>query len=84
MNKQFYTIPEVAQILGISRIAVFKKVKAGKIKAIKIGEIYAIPREELGIILGETLSGDQKKVLKAGVRKTIRDYSEVLEKLGKE
>jgi len=84
MDKKFYTIPEVAQILGISRIAVFKKVKADKIKAIKIGEIYAIPREELRIILGETLSDEQKKVLKAGVRKTIRDYSEVLEKLGKE
>ena len=46
MQKEKYlTIPQVAKLLGISRIAVYKKVKNGQIKAEKIGRNYAIPRE---------------------------------------
>ena len=49
MDKQsdFYTIPQLAKKMGISRIAVYKKVKAGKIKAFKIGRIYAVSSEEM-------------------------------------
>lgn len=83
-NKEHYSITEVAKLLGISRVAVFKKIKRGKIKAKKIGHIYAIPKEEFGAVLDETLTAQQKKIIKAGVKKTIQDYGEVLEKLGRE
>lgn len=46
-GKKFYSIPEFAGILGISRIAVFKKVKKGRIDAIRIGRNWAIPSSEL-------------------------------------
>lgn len=36
--KKYLTIPEFADLLGISRIAVYKKVKAGKIPAEKSAE----------------------------------------------
>ena len=40
MQKEKYlTIPQAAKLLGISRIAVYKKVKNGQIKAEKSGEI---------------------------------------------
>lgn len=42
-KKEFYSIPELAKLIGISRIAVFKKVKKGQIKASKIGKNYVIP-----------------------------------------
>lgn len=40
---KFISVPEAAKILGISRIAVFKKVKKGEISAIRIGRNWAIP-----------------------------------------
>jgi len=46
-NNQYVTIPELARILGISRIAVYKKVKNGKIKAIRIGRSFAISRASI-------------------------------------
>jgi excisionase family DNA binding protein len=47
MEKSFYSLPEAAGILGISRIAVFKKVRNGKIAAIRIGRNWAIPADAL-------------------------------------
>ena len=44
-RNKYITIPELAEILGLSRVAVFKKVKKGEIKAIKIGRNYAIPKK---------------------------------------
>lgn len=43
MEEKFLTIPEFAKKLGISRIAVFKKVKKGQLEAIRIGRNWAIP-----------------------------------------
>jgi len=83
-NKDFYTISELAGILGISRVAVFKKIKSGQIQAIKIGSIFAIPKKELESILGKTLSKEQKKVIDEGVRKTVKEYGQTLKLLGQE
>lgn len=83
-QKDFYTSSEIAEILGISRIAVFKKIKQGKIKATKIGRNFAIPKSELSIILNESLSKEQKKVLIDGVKKTVKEYGQTLEMLGGE
>ena len=41
-KKEFYSLPELAKLMGISRIAVFKKVKSGYIKAKKVGKSYAV------------------------------------------
>lgn len=84
IKKDYFTTPEVAKLLGVSRITIFKRIKMGHIKAEKIGRIYAIPREELRVILGETLNDDQKEVITAGVKKAIKDYGGALEMLGKE
>lgn len=41
-NREFLSIPEAAALMGISRIAVFKKVKKGQLAAIRIGRNWAI------------------------------------------
>ncbi len=41
----FISIPECAQLLGISRIAVFRQVKSGKLPATKVGRHYVIARK---------------------------------------
>ena len=82
-KKKFITIKELAQILGLSRIAVFKKVKRGDIKAIKIGKTYAIPVEDLPI-LGSSISPARKKLIEEAVARTVAEYGETLRLLGKE
>ena len=79
---EYLTIPELARIMGLSRIAVYKQVKRGKIKAIRIGRNFAIPQERLAQILGEVLK-DKREIDKA-IKKVIAEYGQVLKLLGKE
>jgi len=83
-NKEYITIPELARVLGLSRIAVFKKVKSGWIKAIKIGRNYAIPKASLDAILGKALKEEDKKEIEAAVKKTVSEYGQTLKLLGRE
>jgi excisionase family DNA binding protein len=83
-NKEFLTTSEIAQILGISREAVLKRVKKGQIKAMKIGRNFAIPKREFESILGKTLTNSQKEIIDKGVKKTIEEYSTTLKLLGEE
>ncbi len=83
-RNKYITIPELAEILGLSRVAVFKKVKKGEIKAIKIGRNYAIPKKLIANIMGRTLNNEEKREIEKAVKKTIREYGEVLKLLGRE
>ncbi|MFH0798661.1 MAG: excisionase family DNA-binding protein [Pseudomonadota bacterium] len=40
--KQFFSTTEAAKMLGISRIAVFKKIRQGRMASVMIGGSYAI------------------------------------------
>jgi excisionase family DNA binding protein len=82
--KDFLTITELAKILDISRVAVFKKIKSGQIKATKIGLMFVIPKQELESVLGESLTLEQKKIINQGIKKTLKEYGKTLELLGKE
>ena len=81
---KYMSIPELAKLLGISRIAIYKKVKTGEIKAVKIGRNYAIPQKNIMPILGKSLSEEEKKEIDASVKKTVKEYGEVLRRLGRE
>ena len=83
-DKKYISIPELAKILGISRIALYRKVKKGEIKAKKIGRNYAIPQSYLSSIAGKSLSAEDKKEIDTAVKKTVKEYGEVLRLLGKE
>ena len=85
MNKKKYiTIPELAEILGISRVAVYKKVKKGQIKAVKAGRNYAIARKYVASILGKSLGEEDKREVDKAIEKTVKEYGEVLKLLGAE
>jgi excisionase family DNA binding protein len=83
-NKEYYSVAEVAGILGLSRIAVFNRIKKGRIKAIRIGRSYAIPAAALEFLLGRALRESEKRDIEDAVKRTVKEYGEVLEKLGKE
>jgi excisionase family DNA binding protein len=81
---QYISIAQFAKILGISRIAVYQKIKKGQIKAIRIGRSFAIPRKYLTDITGKTLGEKEKKIIDEAVKKTFQEYGELLKLLGRE
>lgn len=83
-DKKYYTIKELADILKISRIAVFRKVQSGQIKAEKAGRTYIIAEEEAAKILGGEITEKLKDEISKGVYKVIEEYGETLKLLGQE
>jgi excisionase family DNA binding protein len=84
MKKDFYSTSEVAKLLGISRIAIFKKIKSGQIKAHKTGRNFIIDEKDLPDILNTSLTETKKKEVEKAIDKTIQEYGETLRLLGKE
>lgn len=82
-NKDYISTSEAAKIMGITRIAVFKQIKSGKLEAKKIGNSYAIDRDALGGIYKKITFEDEKNV-KMAVDKVIREFKPALKRLGKE
>jgi excisionase family DNA binding protein len=83
-NEKYLTIPELAKLLGVSRIAIYNRVKKGQIPATKIGRTYVITDQTIANILGKEVTRKGKQRIDAAVRKAVREYGEVLKRLGKE
>ena len=84
VNKKYYTVKELADIMKISRIAVFKKVQNKQIKAEKIGKTYIILKDEAEKIINNDLSERLKTEIEKGVSKVVKEYGETLRLLGRE
>lgn len=53
VEKRTFTLQEVCTILDRSNYFIRKRIKSGAIKAVKIGDKYAITKEEIERILRE-------------------------------
>ena len=84
MTKELFSTSEVAKILGISRVAVFKKIKSGEIKAVRAGRNFVVHRKDLPVILGKVLTEDKKREIASTVKRVVREYGETLKLLGQE
>jgi len=83
-RRRYFSIPDVAALLGLSRIAVYKKVKRGEIRAIKIGKAYGISSAYVAELLGKNVSQPKRKKIERAVKRVVREYGELLQLLGKE
>lgn len=83
-EKQYFSVTELAEILGVTRAAVHKKIKAGKIATIRIGRSHAIPVLSLPEILQTELGEERKKEIADVVKRVVKEYGETLRLLGKE
>ncbi len=83
-SDDFLTVTQLANILGVSRTAIHKKIIKGEIQAEKVGNIFIIPKSFVAEIFGEEISAHWKKVIDEAVHKAVKDYGEVLVKLGNE
>lgn len=84
----FISAAEMAKMLGISHVAVFKRIKKGQIPAQKIGRSYAISVEDVSDILhgskSDILTEEKKGEIKRAVERVVQEYGETLKLLGKE
>ena len=61
IKADFVSTSEAAKILGVSRIAVFNKIKSGKIPATKVGRNFVIRKSDVLKAAGELLTSGQKR-----------------------
>ena len=76
------SVTQAAKILGISRMHVLRKIRAGEIQAQKVGKSFIIDEKDLPGIYRPLSTADKKKVEEA-IEKTFDEYGEVIRKLGK-
>jgi putative molybdopterin biosynthesis protein len=50
-EKEFYLVEELAAVLRVSHMTIYRYIKAGKIKAYKIGKEFRIGKNEFQIFL---------------------------------
>lgn len=84
VRKDYISTAEAAKILGVSRIAVHKKIRSGEIVAQKIGRNYIIERQQLNHGVSSPLQETDKRQIEHAVRRTVSEYGETLRLLGKE
>ena len=83
-RRRYLTTTELAKMLGMSRIAVFKRIQSGKLRAERVGRAYRIRRADLPSILGATIAPARRRMLDAAVGRVVREYGETLKLLGRE
>lgn len=85
-NKLFFSPPEVAKLLGVSRFTILNMIKKGFLKAERIGKYFIIPREEIEHLLNndKTLSAKEKAEINMAVERAIKEYGQAIRMLGKE
>lgn len=81
-NGDFLSVMELANILGISRVAVFRRIKKGEIRAEKAGRNYIIYKKDIADLLGSELTDKLRGEISQAVEKVIHDYGDVLKRLG--
>lgn len=84
MDKKYYSTSEVANIMHMTRVGVFKRIKNGKIKAEKFGRNYVVAHEDLLEALGRSLGKEKKENIERAIEKAIKEYRKTFEDLGKE
>lgn len=83
-NQKYITIPQLAKLLGVSRVAIYNRVKKGQVPAVRIGRDYAIADQTVAEILGRKVTKQGKQRIDDAVHKTVREYGEALKLLAKE
>ena len=81
---EYITIPQLAKVLGLSRVTVYRKVKSGQIAAHKIGRTYVIADSEINKILNRQLTAKDKQRIDEAVKRVVKQYGQTLKLLGGE
>ncbi|MBI2104820.1 MAG: helix-turn-helix domain-containing protein [Candidatus Omnitrophica bacterium] len=83
IQEEYLTVPQVAELLKISKVAVYKRIKIGTLVAVRMGRNYLVPKDQANPLQRPLTEADKRQVEKH-VKKTFRDYGDVLKWLAKE
>lgn len=83
-EKRHFSTTEAAALLGISRVAVFKQIRTGRLSAQKVGRNYIIAADDLYAARGSVLSPAKERAIDAAVERATEQYRSTFERLGKE
>ena len=78
------TVPQLAEAMGLSRVAVHRRVKKGQIRAKRIGHSYIISSEEVSRVLRTRLSAADRAKIDKAVRHVVAEYGQLLKRLSRE
>ena len=84
MQSNLITIPKLADELGLSRVAVYKKVKSGQIPARRVGRIYVISATTAKGLSQPTIKPPDLEWIDGAVKRVVRQYGTVLKWLSAE
>ena len=85
-EKQFYTMHEIANILTVDYNTVYRWIKAGKLKAVKLNSIVRVSKEAFNEFVNNGSRNEQPKknrislmgIAKGGSPITVKDIDEVI------
>ena len=80
---KYLTIPQLAEILGLSRQRVHQLVRDGKIPAEKVGNTYIIIEQEILDILNKDITDNDKAFNRKIIEKATEQYKETFKRLAK-
>lgn len=85
-EKHWISTVKAAELLGVSRVTIFNRIKKGTLKADKVGRDYLISIEEIDRYLGKRgpLSEEEKARIDEAVKRAVKQYGTTLRLLGKE
>lgn len=84
IEKHWLTIPELARKMGLSRIAVYNRVKKGKIPAQKVAGRHLISVDDLPYIIGRKLTAEDENRIETVVNRAVTEYGRVFKWLSRE
>lgn len=84
MEKKYYSTIEVGKILHLSRVAVLKRIKSGKLKAERVGKNFIVGNEAILEALGKSIGKEKKEKIEHAVKKAVEQYKATFKLLGKE
>ncbi|MCL1897297.1 MAG: helix-turn-helix domain-containing protein [Micrococcales bacterium] len=59
-KRHFYTVAEVAQMMRVSPMTIYRLIRSGELRALRVGHSYRVPAESLEDFMsagGSTLAG---------------------------
>ena len=67
-KKKYITTSDLAKMLGVSRVAIFNKIKSDKIKAVKIGRNYVIEKKSLPEDIKKIIEKKRKEIVEKATK----------------
>ena len=83
-TKKIFSVKEVADLLSVDRVTVYRWVKSGRVKAEMIAGSYIIAIEDLPHHIIGGLSEDKKIQIRDAVAQAIQEYGETFRALARE